>query len=148
MPAGGRGKTVWPGLYGETGATSPAPRTVEDEEEEIEVTDGESDVEVLFPGGLSWLPSGVIPLIRWPPVPSAVAPLLVPSHSLFSSLSPALPSLGNGDTEVQELGLPVLGVNGGQVALGTRKPALSPVRLPLLLLLLLLFDSFLSDDLE
>lgn len=136
---------MWPGLYGETGATSPAPRTEEEEEEEVEVTDDESDVEVLDPGVLSWLPSGVIPLIRWPPVPSA-EPLLLPSHSFFSSLSPALPSLGSGDTEVQELGLPVLGVNGWQVALGTRKPVLSPVRL--LLLLLLLLDSFFSDVLE
>lgn len=41
---------------------------------------------------------------------------------------------------MQELGLPVLGVNGWQVALGTRKLVLSPLRL--------LLESFLSDDLE
>lgn len=45
------GKTVWPGLYGETGATSPELRTEDDEE----VTDVESDVEVLDPDVFSWL---------------------------------------------------------------------------------------------
>lgn len=105
------------------------------------MTDVESDVEVLDPDVLSWLPSEVIPLILWLPLPSAVLTLLL-SDSLFSSLSPVLPSAGRGETEVQELGLPVLGVNGWQVALGTRKPLLSPTRLPLLL------DSFFSDVLE
>ena len=44
-----------------------------------------------------------------------------------------------GDADVLELGLPVLGVNGWQVALGTRKPDLSPPE-P--------FESFLSEGLE
>lgn len=105
------------------------------------MTDVESDVVVLDPDVFSWFgtPSGVIPLILWLPPPSVVV-VLLPSDSFFSSLSPALASAGSGETEVQELGLPVLGVNGWQVALGTRKPVLSPLRL--------LLESFLSDDLE
>lgn len=128
---------MWPGLYGETGATSPELSTEDDEEE----TDVESEVVVLDPDVFSWLwpPSDVIPLILWLPPPSVVV-LLLPSDSFFSSLSAALASAGRGETEVQELGLPVLGVNGWQVALGTRKLVLSPLRL--------LLESFLSDDLE
>lgn len=43
--------------------------------------------------------------------------------------------------EVQEFGVPVLGVNGWQVALGTRKPVLSPAEA-------FEDESFFSDDLE
>lgn len=110
-------------------------------EEDDEVTHGESDVTVLDPDVFSWcwLPSEVIPLILWLPLLSVVLLLLL-SDSFVSSLSPVLPSDGSGETEVHELGLPVLGVNGWQVALGTRKLVLSPLRL--------LLESFFSEDLE
>lgn len=59
------------------------------------------------------------------------------SVSFLSALSPeVLDSLEGGGVR-GELGLPVLGVNGGQAALGTRNPDLSPD-----------VDSFLSDCLE
>ncbi|TNN78516.1 hypothetical protein EYF80_011299 [Liparis tanakae] len=48
---------------------------------------------------------------------------------------------GMGDAEVLELGLPVRGVNGWQVALGTRKPDFSPLEAPE-------DESFLSEGLE
>lgn len=60
--------------------------------------------------------------------------LLRASLSFFPVLSPDL-SPGCGEMELQESGLPVRGVTGRQVALGTRKLVLSPLA------------SFLSDDL-
>lgn len=66
---------------------------------------------------------------------------LLESLSFFSSRSPVLASDGSGDAEVQEFGLPVLGVNGWQVALGTRKPDLSPEETPE-------DESFFSEDFE
>lgn len=145
MPAGGRGKTVWPGLYGETGATSPDPRM---EAEEEEVTHEDSDVAALDPDVVSWcwLTSTLIPaqltLIRlWLALVGAdPSQFLLQSDSFFSSLSP-FPSDGIGEAEVQEFGLPVLGVNGWQVALGTRKPVFSPLDTAE-------DESFLSADLE
>lgn len=147
MPAGGRGKTVWPGLYGETGATSPDPRT---EAEEEEVTHMDSDVAALDPDVVSWcwLTSTLIPaqltLIRlWLTLVGAdpsEEQFLLQSDSFFSSLSP-FPSDGIGEAEVLEFGLPVLGVNGWQVALGTRKPDFSPFDTPE-------HESFLSDGFE
>lgn len=58
------------------------------------------------------------------------------SFSLLLVLSPDSVRPGCGDAELHELGLTVRGVLGRQVALGTRKPDLSPP------------ESFLSDDLE
>lgn len=62
--------------------------------------------------------------------------LLFLSFSLLLVLSPDSARPGCGETELHELGLTVRGVLGRQVALGTRKPDLSPA------------ESFLSDDLE
>lgn len=118
------GNTVWPGLKGETGATSPDPRA--DEAEDVGALSGVTGLETscgLFASLLlSVLSSGV--------------ELLRASLSFFPVLSTDSVRPGCGETELQELGLPVRGVTGLQVALGTRKPDLSP---PV---------SFLSDDLE
>lgn len=107
--------------------------------------DSEEDV-LLEPGVVSWcwFTSTFIPpqltLIRlWLVVLElSVVPFLLQSDSFLSSLSPHL-SLGMGDADVLELGLPVRGVNGWQVALGTRKPDFSPPDED---------ESFLSEGLE
>lgn len=148
MPAGGKGKTVCPGLYGETGATRPDPRTAAEEAEDTEEDD--SDVAALDPDVVSWcwLTSTLIPpqltlILLWltPVAPEAsVLQVLLQSASFFSSLSP-LASDGIGEAEVLEFGLPVPGVNGWQVALGTRKPDFSPLETPE-------DESFLSAGLE
>lgn len=102
-----------------------------------------------MPGVVSWcwLTSTLIPpqltlILPWLVAPEpSVEPLLLQSASFLSSLSPHFPSEGMGEAEVLECGLPVRGVNGWQVALGTRKPDFSPPETPG-------DESFLSEGLE
>lgn len=104
---------------------------------------------VLVPGVVSWcwftstlIPPQLTLILLWLVVPEpSVVPFLLQSDSFFSSRSPHFPSDGMGEAEVLEWGLPVRGVNGWQVALGTRKPDFSPAETPE-------DESFLSDGLE
>lgn len=110
--------------------------------------EAESEAMGLEPGVLSWcwLTSTLIPaqltLIRlWlmlaapGPPPSEPEPPLFPQPSESFLSSPPFPSAGSSpgeQAEALELGLPVLGVNGWQVALGTRNPDFSPAATPAL----------------
>lgn len=107
--------------------------------------EAESEAMGLEPGVLSWcwLTSTLIPaqltlILLWlmlvvpgPPSEPELPLFPQPSESFLSS--PPLPSAGSSpgeQAEALELGLPVLGVNGWQVALGTRNPDFSPAATP------------------
>lgn len=102
-----------------------------------------------MPGVVSWcwftstlIPPQLTLILLWLVVPDpSVVPFLLQSDSFLSSRSPHFPSDGIGEAEVLECGLPVRGVNGWQVALGTRKPDFSPLETPE-------DESFLSEGLE